>query len=380
MRSFTSFLDRAVLLLMLVGVLDGRSVTLRPTPLARTPARAATDPTGILRTRARARNGARVRMAMGPSSSGDEQCASPSPELARHNALLDRFLVQRAVQTQIYYLHELRDGPSAGFLANFHEHAGIERYHGFDALHAEPTEYIDTLLASPPVVVSVRASWGSTSWRGSPGNPYMEQQREATHDITIYPDRIGASLLRVRDEIAEELTADLDLIAHEDIELWRHHDEVVRSGSPDDEGAKRAMPAFDGSALGDSTPTRRATFDLLKKLTLHVAIKETLRAMSRKADGDELPADHLWLESLFAQSGFLCGDQGFGTAEEFLNGVLGKEVKLVSRARADGEEEQHIIDPHAITNQVRAPPPRAPRPAPPHPAAPPRSVPCARSR
>jgi hypothetical protein len=49
-----------------------------------------------------------------------------APNLERHNGVFDRFLLQRAVQTQIYYLDELHDRPLARFVAHFIGHAGIE--------------------------------------------------------------------------------------------------------------------------------------------------------------------------------------------------------------------------------------------------------------
>jgi hypothetical protein len=291
-----------------------------------------------------------LRAAVAMSSSNP--VGGSAPNLERHNGVFDRFLLQRAVQTQIYYLNELHDRPSARFVAHFMDHAGIDSYHGFDGLRVEPEDYISHLLSSPPATVQVRASSGSVSWRqGSPGNPHLSNQKAAYHDFTVYPDRIGASLLRIRDQLADELSVDLDVLAAADEAFWARH------------GAGGVVAAA-GNAVRhassdtESSPTRRATFDLLQKLTLHVAVKQTLRDMSREpreqpasADGESaLSPRHGWLERVFAESGFLCGDQGFGTADKFLSAMLGKE-SLVLRG-SDGQAAA-ILDPHEIANQVR---------------------------
>ncbi|KAG8460710.1 hypothetical protein KFE25_011485 [Diacronema lutheri] len=290
--------------------------------------------------------------------------ARPAMSLSRHDRIFDKFLLQRAVQTQIYYLNELHDQPSARFIANFLDHQGIDTYHGFDGLRVDAEDYIQKLLESPPTTVQVRSSWGSVSWGGSPGNPHLSQHASATHDFVVYPDRIGAALLRVRDQIADEVSADLDVLAGCDADFWRQRES----------GAAHATLA-DGSSTAESSPTRRATFDLLQKLTLHVAVKQTLLVLSRERRGGLAPgsggasgggggepsARHAWLERKFAQSGFLCGDQGFGTSRLFLDSLAAHGAVVVrpdisadldgarAEARTDGCT---IVDPREIANQI----------------------------
>jgi len=270
---------------------------------------------------------------------------SQDRDLSRHNKVIERFLVQRAVQTQIYYLEQARDCPSANFIAEFMDHAGIDTFHGFDGLRVEPEEYIGHLLSSPPTTVQVRVSYGAVSWRGSPGNPYLNKEpKQQYEDFTIYPDRIGKAVLKIRDQIAREVREDLNRIAAEDDDLW-----VKRRVAVSERAPFAPPPPLDTSCFPDSTPTRRDTYDLLKKLTLHVSVKQTLRDMSLERTGDDLLPQHLWLEQVFAQSGFLAGDQGIGAADQFLECVLDKDIKLLSAG--DGEQPV-IIDPHSIVNQI----------------------------
>jgi len=254
----------------------------------------------------------------------------PGGELDRHNPVFDRFILQRAVQTQIYYLNELHDQPNARFLGQFGDHEGLDEYHGFDGLNAEPENYISSLLATPPIKVGV-SSWSSVRFGGSPGNPHLPKREMKTHDFMVYPDRIGQGLLRCRDQIAKETAADLDVLASCDVDFWRRRETGI-------------APTLDfGSADGDSSPTRRATFDLISKLTLHVAVKQTLGAMSKEADGEQLSARHLWLEQRFAESGFLMGDRGFNTAGKFLEALACKDELLI---------EGSVINAHQIANEI----------------------------
>lgn len=266
--------------------------------------------------------------------------SSRGHDFSRHNPAFDRFLLQRAVQTHICYLNELHDQPNARFIAGFLEHQGIDRYHGFDGLRVEPEDYIEQLLASPPTTVQVRASVGRVSWGGSPGNPHLSRREVACRDFVVYPDRIGAALLRVRDHIAEEMAADLDVLAAADMSFWARRSSGVQ------------MAPADGSSTAESSPTRRATYDLLQKLTLHVAVRQTLFEFSREPRG-EAAARHGWLERKFAESGFLCGDQGFGASAHFLDAMAQEGAVLVRSADQD-DARCAIVEPHAIANQVRA--------------------------
>lgn len=296
----------------------------------------------------------------------DDSAADSSADLSRHNPLFDRFILQRAVQTQIFYLDELHDQPSSRFIANFMDHGGLDRYHGFDGLRVSPEEYIEHLLASPPVTVQVRSSWGSVSWGGSPGNPHLSERKETFHDFTIYPDRVGASILRIRDGIADELSADLDALALHDMDFWRRRERAqqrgterasaepgARSSAGRSTGRTHSLATTPPDGAHESTPTRSATYDLLQKLTLHVAVKHTLRGMSRESSRSSKPGElsprHGWLERVFAESGFLAGDQGFGTSEHFLHSIASRESVAL---QSEDASKITLVDPQAIANQI----------------------------
>jgi hypothetical protein len=175
------------------------------------------------------------------------------------------------------------------------------------------------------------------------------------HDFVVYPDRLGAALLRIRDQIADELLHDLDVLAAADVAVVA--------------GGVRA-PLFPASALAESTPTRRATFDLLQKLTLHAAVKHVLGGLARpeaadgggrgaQADGEKgrrpPAAEHAWLTMAFAQSGFLCGDHGYGAADKFLTALIAKDGSIAIRSAGgadDGAETIAVVSPSEIAHQI----------------------------
>ena len=63
---------------------------------------------------------------------------------------------------------------------------------------------------------------------GSRNNPYVTDN-EITYTSTVQPRSLAANLISLREVLAKEWMEDLALIESENVELLRHHNEVVRT-------------------------------------------------------------------------------------------------------------------------------------------------------
>ena len=118
-----------------------------------------------------------------------------------HGRLFLRTL-QRAVQTQLYYFAEFRDGFKRQWLERFLGHEGVMNYHGFGGLQVKAEDYIREMLFSPPVEHEVKMSWGNRLAGGSKDNPYLQQQpRYNSYTETIHPQKICKGLIEIREQL-----------------------------------------------------------------------------------------------------------------------------------------------------------------------------------
>ena len=63
---------------------------------------------------------------------------------------------------------------------------------------------------------------------GSRNNPFVTDN-EITYTSTIYPRNLASNIISMREILADEWVKDLSLIESENVELLRHHNEMVRN-------------------------------------------------------------------------------------------------------------------------------------------------------
>lgn len=130
---------------------------------------------------------------------------------------LDDLLLQRAVQTQLFYFQEFRDGFKRQWLENFLDHEGLMNYHGFGGLKVSADEYLTSMFNSAPVEHEVKMSWGSRLAGGSKDNPYLQQQPTYNYYMeTVHPQKICKGVMEIREQLKLEWITDLPVMREED--------------------------------------------------------------------------------------------------------------------------------------------------------------------
>jgi len=272
--------------------------------------------------------------------------------------LVDDLLCQRAVQNQLYYFQEFRDGFKRQWLECFYEHEGLLNFHGFGGLQVPASDYLSAMMESPPHVHEVRSSWGNRYTGGSKDNPYLQQQRFHTYNETIHPQKICKGIMEIREQVAKEWIEDIEFVKMEDAIFW--HDfgvmEEQELQAPknnlgaDDEGAhmeeRQTLFGVGISGNHQSTPLRLRTYDVLKKASSWVAVQKTLLKFSDQADDAEDWFRSLWeggWREVLEESG------PTGAADDFFRSL----AAMPSRA-AEGKVEGtlRMITPPDIARQV----------------------------
>ena len=210
-------------------------------------------------------------------------------------------------------------------------------YHGLDAFCEEDTEsYFRSMLLEPPVSYSVRylvgtpdgvpagdtggrestasATAGADMWGTDPAvasrrrNPFLERaKRYIEYDEEIVPSRVADSVMRVREQLADEFAKDLRA-----------------SGGPrtdnDDKG-------------GDSSPLREANADLVSRLATRSAALEAIHHLK--------PAAGRYLKTRLAPE----PEAAAAAAESASDGDLSRELCALNRGSfsdALGDHHAHL--------------------------------------
>jgi len=130
---------------------------------------------------------------------------------------VDETLLQRAIQTQLFYFQEFRDGFKKQWLEHFLGHEGLMNYHGFGGLQVSADEYLREMFNSPPVEHEVKMSWGSRLAGGSKDNPYLQQQPKYNYYMeTVHPQKVCKGLMDIREQLRVEWLTDLPVMHAED--------------------------------------------------------------------------------------------------------------------------------------------------------------------
>lgn len=262
------------------------------------------------------------------------------PEPIDEDELIKRFVLQRSLQTLMFYLQTCRDTPTADWLERFLELPGIGQYHGLDGLAHPWRSYVHRLLEEPPTSITVESV--ARNRAGSKNNPYMKP-KVLRMEFDIVPQRLAMRLLDCAADVAAEASSDLRRMSQENAEIRRAYDAIAAEG--EDTRRKALYPTFAHEAEGtDKSAFRGGTYDLLKRLATREGVRRAMRALER----DERSApSRAWLERFFRAhgSGFE-GDGKYHVADEFLLEML-VQVPTVS---LDGG----MVDPCAVATAVLA--------------------------
>jgi len=274
--------------------------------------------------------------------------------------LLDDLLCQRAVQNQLYYFQEFRDGFKRQWLEHFLGHEGLYNFHGFGGLQCPAAEYLQTMMSSPPESHEIRMSWGNRYTGGSKDNPYLQnRERFETYEETVHPQKICKGIMDIREQIALEWIEDIEFVKTEDSIFWFDldvaHEQALKSPKnnlnteeDEEEGMTERETLFGVGISGNykATPLRKRTYDVLKKACSWVAVQKTMQRFREEGDDAEDWFRTLW-ETEWKEAMETSGRHG--VADDFLRTL----VQMPSRA-ATGKEEGtlRMINPEDIARTL----------------------------
>lgn len=248
---------------------------------------------------------------------------------------IKRFVLQRSLQTVMFYMKTCRDTATADWLGRFLELPGLDEYHGLDGITTPWRETVAGLFAEPPTTITLQSIPRNRA--GSGNNPYLPP-KVLTMDFDISPQRIALRLLDCACEVARECESDLGRMSQENAQIRRESaagqagaaEALIRAGS---------FPTFSHESEGTSKSAfRGGTYDLLKRLATREAVLNTIGALDGRPGSD-------WLARYYKANGAgFDGEQRYHVADEFLKALLA-EMPSVSSAGA-------LVDPRAVADAI----------------------------
>mmetsp|Transcript_31 Transcript_31/g.58 ORF Transcript_31/g.58 Transcript_31/m.58 type:complete len:474 (+) Transcript_31:274-1695(+) len=153
-----------------------------------------------------------------PQSSPATQIA-PITKTGKH--AISSLLMQRAIQTQLYYLSDLRDEPTYVWLREFLNHHHLDdkgRFNELDGLRCSGgwQYYLEQLEEAPHFTITVELAPPRLSAQQK-RNPYLAAQVEVkSYEETIMPSKISQTLRTVARSLEKEWVPVLAELAAED--------------------------------------------------------------------------------------------------------------------------------------------------------------------
>ncbi|CAM9932515.1 unnamed protein product, partial [Phaeothamnion confervicola] len=240
-------------------------------------------------------------------------------------------LTQQSLASVTYYWMEFRDDLTPKWLAGHTEqHGGVDKV-GW-------AKFLMRLMRTEPEELVVRRVTQKPRG-GSGNNPYLASNRHAMeYTVLIEPLAIAKKVMTVREQIAAEWSADLDLVEAENHELMRHHDDTV---SLVKEAAERARQmVFDHDPYGsNNTPYRGKNYRQLLELVTATAIRRYESEMRVRGDRYKLN----WLEKFLHRHG--TDNKGNALLEAMLQGTM----VMINDPRRD---KPRVIEPTEVAQSI----------------------------
>ena len=229
---------------------------------------------------------------------------STTPLHEQHN--IGRLLLQRAVQTQLYYLADLRDEPTYKWLRSFLDHDHLDDrgdFNELDGIHVEGgwRTYLPKLEDAPPLTITVQLAPPKLSAQQR-RNPYLAAQAAAnssgrSYEETIDPRKISGTIQAVARSLGREWAHDLAELAmkdrirvalHVDSNQYGDHGAVVPPKLQTKKDAERAF-YFERQVVAGGEGDDHGT--PLHKLNSRMVARFCTRAALRRV-ADELQHDN----------------------------------------------------------------------------------------
>lgn len=183
-------------------------------------------------------------------------------------------------------------------------------------------------------------------------NPLLDE-KFIEYEIKIDPKSIASRIIAVREQIADELTRDLDVVVI-------HNREVISSiHSRTPTTTISPMSHLENSvnfSYTPSSPFRKGNFDLLLLLTLQEAVHRTLRRYSET--GAEKAVSREWLSRFYIEivGEYFDGNGKYGRAVEFVERLMGEPPRVVTDEESGGggtkKTSMGLVDPQRIMEDI----------------------------
>ena len=263
------------------------------------------------------------------------RCDLSSDERERGRTVLRDLLLQRAVQTQLYYNVEFKNDFEKAWLLRFasakgsppligNSHAIMNKVlHKHEALRGWEAFMLE-MMGADDEVHEVHVVWGNRVGGGSPNNPYLQDRPASTSYLDkVEPSKIARKIQQIRESIALEWTKDLQLVRLQNDELQRSHASSVRADDGVD--ADKKLQYAIQPEQGGTSPLRQASFDLLMRALTRAA----LRAVVLEKDRDQLTRYSAeWLRAFDAAHSAPFGTTEWRVAEGFITTLMAEPLAL----------------------------------------------------
>lgn len=294
------------------------------------------DDNGVVTTR-RSRFVLQAKM-----SDRDEEALSR----ARNDARTDirNLLTQRAIQSFLFLCTSVRDPHSVKWIEDFLEAPNQLNFHGTGAAYLEVfggtwDAPLLAMMEKPKDVVVVSAKRSGKGHKGwSKNNPYLED-RYVEFNIDIDPVSLTSRILSVREQIANEWVADLDVLAEANDSILDSYFKLAkeeRSKNPALGDSSKGATAFERTAVNilenninfqsgatASSPFRKGNFDLVYNLCTQASIHRLLREY-KEVQNEANSISFAWLREFYISrvEKYFDGNQNYGRADDFIEELL----------------------------------------------------------
>ncbi len=214
------------------------------------------------------------------------QLSAPRPQRTGKHAI-SSLLLQRAIQTQLYYLADLRDEPTYMWMREFLNHGHLDdkgRFNELDGLRCDGgwQYYLQQLESAPSFSITVQLAPPRLSAQQK-RNPYLAAQAVGrTYEETIVPSKISQTLRAVARSLETEWVPVLLEMAEEDRKRVQLHE-----APPQIQTAAAAYQAFwcerqvvaGGEGDDQGTPLHALNERMVARFCTRVALDELIEEL-----------------------------------------------------------------------------------------------------
>lgn len=221
------------------------------------------------------------------------QLSTPRPQRTGKHAI-SSLLLQRAIQTQLYYLADLRDEPTYIWMREFLNHSHLDdkgRFNELDGLRCNGgwQYYLEQLESAPSFSITIQLAPPRLSAQQK-RNPYLAAQAVGrTYEETIMPSKISQTLRTVARSLETEWVPVLLEIAKEDrkrVELYNAPPQLQTAAAAYQAYWCERQVVAGGEGDDHGTPLHVLNERIVGRFCTRVALDELINEIERDSSVD----------------------------------------------------------------------------------------------